>query len=248
MAQNKSNRMRRKVRLRRPIEPLHEQPARLWRAFLTGLVAVIPLAVTAYVIYWLFSAADALFNGIGEFLLPAGWHFPGLGILLAMLLILALGVVLKSSVSSRLALQLGSRVLERIPLIKTVYGGVRDLMLFVSRPQDEDSRHVVLVTLPGELRMIGFVTDPAPAEIVPQLQSADGAKVLAVYLPMSYQIGGYTLYLPEHYLQRLDMPVEAAMRMVLTAGMNRPGTSTVDAAPSDVTAGLDRAAPKAGPV
>lgn len=71
-----------------------------------------------------------------------------------------------------------------------------------------------------------------PARSVPEL-SADGEKVVAVYLPMSYQIGGYTVYLPERYLRRLVMPVEEAMRMVLTAGMNRPredGTRARDSA------------------
>jgi uncharacterized membrane protein len=62
---------------------------------------------------------------------------------------------------------------------------------------------------------------------VPELIRNDDETVVAVYLPMSYQIGGYTLYLPEHCLQRLEMPVEEAMRMVLTAGMNRPRAQTL---------------------
>ena len=202
-------------RSRRPL-------VRLWRTFLTGLVAIIPLGVTVYVVYWLFIAADSLFDGIGEALLPPGWYFPGLGLVFAVLAVLALGAVLNAWVYGRLALTLGNRLLERIPLVKTVYGGVRDLMLFVARPPDADTRHVVLVTLPGDIRLIGFITDTAPEQAVPELARDDGETVLAVYLPMSYQIGGYTLYVPERCLQRLEMPVEAGMRMVLTAGMNRP--------------------------
>jgi len=202
-------------RSRRPL-------VRLWRTFLTGLVAIIPLGVTVYVVYWLFIAADSLFDGIGEALLPPGWYFPGLGLVFAVLAVLALGAVLNAWVYGRLALTLGNRLLERIPLVKTVYGGVRDLMLFVARPPDADTRHVVLVTLPGDIRLIGFITDTAPEQAVPELALDDGETVLAVYLPMSYQIGGYTLYVPERCLQRLEMPVEAGMRMVLTAGMNRP--------------------------
>jgi len=202
-------------RSRRPL-------VRLWRAFLTGLVPIIPLVVTGYVVYWLFTAADALFAGIAQALLPPGWYFPGLGLVFAVLAVLALGAVLNTWVYGQLALRLGNRLLERIPLIKTVYGGVRDLMLFVARPPDPDARHVVLVTLPGDIRLIGFITDTAPAQAVPELALDDGETVLAVYLPMSYQIGGYTLYVPERCLQRLEMPVEEGMRMVLTAGMNRP--------------------------
>ena len=66
--------------------------------------------------------------------------------------------------------------------------------------------------------MVGTVS---PAQAIPEL-TLGGETVLAVYLPMSYQIGGYTLYLPERCIQRLEMSVEEGMRMVLTAGMNRP--------------------------
>jgi len=200
--------------------------ARLWRTFLTGLVAIIPLGVTAYVVYWLFAAADSLFSGIWRALLPQGWYFPGLGLIAAVLAVLALGAVLNAWVFGRVMLRLGTRLLERIPLIKTVYSGVRDLMLFVSRAPDDDSRHVVLVTLPGDIRLIGFITDTAPAQAIPEL-IRDGETVLAVYLPLSYQIGGYTLYFPERCLQRLEMSVEEGMRMVLTAGMNRPRTDSL---------------------
>jgi uncharacterized membrane protein len=208
-------------------EPRSRRPlVRLWRTFLTGLIPIVPVTVTGYVVYWVFTSADSLFRGIGEALLPPGWYFPGLGLVLAVLVVLALGALLNASVYGRLALRLGNRLLERIPLVKTVYGGVRDLMLFVARPPDSDTRHVVLVTLPGDIRLIGFITDPAPAEAVPELGLDNDETVLAVYLPMSYQIGGYTLYLPERCVQRLEMPVEAGMRMVLTAGMNRPRTDS----------------------
>jgi uncharacterized membrane protein len=212
-----------------PKQPSRHPLFRLWSTFLTGLVAVLPLGITLYLLYWLFTAVDSLFIGIGQRLLPPGWYFPGLGIVVAVLVVLALGAVLSAWAFGQLVVTLGNRLLERIPLIKTVYSAVRDLMLFVSRPPDEDTRHVVLVTLPGDLRLIGFITDPAPAQAVPELNVGDGEAVLAVYLPMSYQIGGYALYLPERYVQRLDMSVEEAMRIVLTAGMNR---SRVDGPPA----------------
>lgn len=215
-------------------EALSRRPiARLRRTFLTGLVAIIPLVVTGYVVYWLFATADSLFGGIGRALLPPDWYVPGLGLAVAVLAVLALGAALNASAVGQLMLALSTRVLERIPLIKTVFSGVRDLMLFVSRPQSDDTRHVVLATLPGEIRLIGFITDRAPAQTIPEL-TLDGEAVLAVYLPMSYQIGGYTLYLPERRLQRLAMPVEEAMRMVLTAGMNHSGTDN-PAAPQRMT-------------
>lgn len=206
----------------RPAQVSPRPLVRLWRTFLTGLVAVIPLGVTLYVVYWLFSAADSLFSGIGQRLLPAGWYFPGLGLVIAVLVVLGMGAILNVWSFGRLSLKVGSRLLERIPLIKTVYSGVRDLMLFVSRAPDGDRRHVVVVTLPGDIRLIGFITDSEPVQAVPELSAGDSEKMRTVYLPMSYQIGGYALFLPERCLQRIEMSVEEAMRMVLTAGMNRP--------------------------
>ncbi len=206
----------------RPAPPSRPPLAWLWRAFLTGLVVVVPLAVTLYLLLWLFSVADSLFSGMGQALLPDGWYSPGLGLTVVVLIVVAIGAVVNAWAFGRLILGLANRILERIPLIKSVYGGVRDLMLFVSRSPASEKRRVVLVTLPGEMRLIGFITDAEPAQAVPELNRDDGETVVAVYLPMSYQIGGYTLYLPERCLQRLQMPVEEAMRMVLTAGMNRP--------------------------
>ena len=198
----------------------------LWQTFLTGLAAIIPLGVTLYVVYWLFTAADSLFSGVGQRLLPPEWYFPGLGLLVAVLIVLVVGAILNVSNIGRLALTVSNRLLERIPLIKTVYSAVRDLMQFVARTPDADSRHVVLVTLPDDVRLIGFITDPEPAQAVAELGMGDGEQLLAVYLPMSYQIGGYTLFLPERCLQRIEMSVEAAMRMVLTASMNQPRPQT----------------------
>jgi uncharacterized membrane protein len=67
------------------------------------------------------------------------------------------------------------------------------------------------------MRLLGFVT----RDELPELEAqAGGIDLVAVYLPMSYGIGGYTVYLPKDQCEPLDMPVETAMRMALTAGMS----------------------------
>ena len=72
----------------------------------------------------------------------------------------------------------------------------------------------------GEARLIGFVTRESAPELEPRA-TADG--LVGVYFPMSYQIGGYTLYLPRARLTPLDIGVEEAMRLVLTGGMSARG-------------------------
>jgi len=211
----------------RPGAPLPRGLLRtLWGTFLTGLIAIIPIAATLYVVVWLFTAADALLGGIAQPFLPDNWHIPGIGIVLAILLVLGLGAILQTGILGPPLISLTERVFERIPFVKSVYRGARDLLQFLSHKPEGDHRHVALVTLPGDIRLIGFITDTQPAQVITELADVSDEPLLTVYLPMSYQIGGYTLYLPASCVQRLEMPVEEAMRMVLTAGMNRQRGAT----------------------
>ena len=109
------------------------------------------------------------------------------------------------------------RLIGRIPIVKTVYGAIRDLMqLFPTSTDARDLRSVVVVRL-GNIRVLGFIT----RDDLPELEAlAGGTDLVAVYLPMSYQIGGLTIYLPKDQCEILDMPVETAMRRVITAGMS----------------------------
>ncbi|MDZ7786591.1 MAG: DUF502 domain-containing protein [Halofilum sp. (in: g-proteobacteria)] len=200
----------------------HRLLAWAWRTFLSGLATVLPVAVTAYVIWWLAGAAEAVFGGMARFILPAGWYVPGIGFVMAVALVFLVGAFLNAWLFSRLV-GLGEQVLERIPVIKTVYGGLRELFRFLSRSAgDRDLRHVVSVELQADVHVIGFVTDEDAGRGLPELARGDDDRLVAVYLPMGYQVGGYTLYLPRSRLRPLGLSVEEAMRVVLTAGVNRP--------------------------
>ena len=203
----------------RPLQPL-------WRLFLSGLAAVLPLAITVYLIFWLGGAAESLFGRIVRTLFPDWIYFPGLGILCAIGAILLIGLFVRQWAFGRL-LDLGEDLIRRIPLINTFYTAIRDILNFVSRANERrDLQRVVLIELYPGVQTIGFVTDEAVAEVLPELYEAEGVgdedRLIAVYMPMSYQIGGYTLYLPRDRVRMLDLSVEDAMRVVLTAGVNRP--------------------------
>jgi uncharacterized membrane protein len=108
-------------------------------------------------------------------------------------------------------------LLERIPVVKTIYGASRDFMkLFPAGGKRRDLKRVVLARF-GEARIVGFVTRDDASELGIVEQKED---LVAVYFPMSYQIGGYTLLLPRDRIEPLDMPVETAMRLVLTGGLS----------------------------
>ncbi|HEY0974226.1 MAG TPA: DUF502 domain-containing protein [Solimonas sp.] len=191
---------------------------KLTGTFLTGLLAILPILITVAVIMWLIQAAESVLGGLLSVLLPGSLYLPGMGLLLAILLIFLVGLGLQG-VFMRQFLNWLEDALNRIPLVKTVYGAVRDLTGMLTNKSGRRFSQVVMVQLPNmPIRLVGFVTIENLVEA--GLGSADDE--VAVYLPMSYQIGGYTLMLPRRYLTPLDMDFEAAMRFVITAGLSRP--------------------------
>lgn len=192
----------------------------LSRIFLSGLAAVVPLALTLALLVWLGVQSEKLFGGAVRWLLPEALVFPGLGLILGIAVVFGVGLLMQVWLVQQLFL-LGEALLGRIPLIKTIYGSIRDVMQMFSRHDGEDTGKPVVVRLPGrEEALLGFVTRDGLSD------ELGGADTVAVYLPMSYQIGGYTLLLARDRVEPLDMSAQDAMRFVLTAGL---GTREVDA-------------------
>jgi len=190
---------------------------RLARTFLSGLAAVLPIVITIAVLLWLVALAETALGAVVRVFLPAGSYQRGLGLLLAIGIVFAVGVLMEAVLFRRLMHWLEG-LLNRIPLVKTVYSAVRDLMSLFSKAGTKKFSKVVLVKFPGtEAQLIGFVT----IEDFAGLPIAAAPDAVAVYLPMSYTIGGYTVFLPRHCLTPVDMTLEEAMRFVVTAGMSR---------------------------
>jgi uncharacterized membrane protein len=188
----------------------------LWNLVLKGLAAILPIGVTIYVVVWLATSVEAMLRDVITLVLPARHYWPGLGLLIAILLLLGAGLIVNAYVV-RWFLSQWDQFLERIPFVKTVYGALRDLMKFLpGEGKRRDLQRVVLATF-GDAHVIGFVT----RESVPELALGSGGEaIVAVYFPMSYQIGGYTLYMPRERLRPLDISVEEGMRLVLTGGIS----------------------------
>ena len=194
-----------------------------WRSvvktFLTGLFALLPIMVSLAVVVWLVGVAEKSLGGVVKALLPGTFYLPGMGLVLGLALIFLVGLMMQGFVFRKF-LSVLEDLVERIPLIKTVYHAVKDLTDFIARSRDPDKKfgQVVMVKFPNiPLQMIGFVT----LEDLRSLKLGDdNKKQVAVYLPMSYQIGGYTLLLPREQLTPLDMSIEDGMRFVITAGLS----------------------------
>ncbi len=187
------------------------------RTFLKGLMAVLPIAVTVAVLFWLGSAAESLLGGLLLAVLPEGYYRPGLGLAAGIVLIFLAGTLLKLWLLEAL-FNKGERLLSQLPLVKTLYVGTRDLLGFFSRPGRKPIEQAVLIRLgEGGPRVMGLVTRTDFSDLPHEL-GASGR--VAVYCPFSYAVGGLTVLAPREALERIPLSVEEAMRFAITAGMS----------------------------
>lgn len=186
----------------------------LGRILLKGLLTILPIVLTLYFMYWLGVTAESLLSGPIKFLLPESFYRPGMGLVAGFLLLIIVGLLVNAYIVRRV-IELGESLLLRVPVVKTVFAALRDLTgLMRVGDAGGDLQRVVLVDF-GPGRVIGFVTQENAT--LPGIGTDES--LVAVYLPMSYQIGGYTLYLPRDRIEPTDLSVEAAMRIVLTGGL-----------------------------
>lgn len=188
----------------------------LSKTFFTGMVTVLPVFLTAYVLYWFATSAEHLLGNVLKLVLPEEAYWPGMGLVVAVLLIFAVGVLMHAWVV-RALVAWAERLLYQIPLIKSVYGSLRDFFTLFARSDQQRARQPVMVRIGDtQLEVLGFIMREEFGDLPSELAGAD---CIAVYLPMSYQVGGYTVVLPRAQVRPIDMPMEQAMRFALTAGL-----------------------------
>lgn len=188
----------------------------LGRIFLTGMLTVLPVLATLYLAVWLVSAAERFFGKQLVWLLPDEYYRTGMGLVLAIVMIFLVGLLMHALLFRRL-FGWAERLLLEIPLLRSIYGALRDLFGLFAGHGDEQALQVVSVTLPGTgMRALGFVTRREFGDLPEGIGREDE---IAVYLPMSYQIGGYTLFMPREHATPVAMSREDAMKFILTAGL-----------------------------
>jgi uncharacterized membrane protein len=190
----------------------------LGKLFLKGLAVVIPVALTLAILWWMATSAEQLMGAVLKFTLPTGWYVPGMGLVSGLALIALIGLLSHVLIFQKL-FNLGEAIFHRLPLVKTIYTAIKDFIGYLNPDKESEMNKVVMVQLPGQsFQLIGFVTREQFGDL-PFTPAADDP--VAVYMPMSYQIGGYTLFLPRSCLTPLDIPFEQAMRLVLTGAVTK---------------------------
>ena len=185
----------------------------LGKLFLKGLVVVIPVSLTMAIMWWLAREAEQVLGGLLAEFLPEGWYIPGMGVVSAVAITILVGLLTHVILFQKL-FAFGDTVFQRLPLVKTIYSALKDFIAYLSPDSQIGLSKVVLVKIPGQdFEQLGFVTREDFSRLPIQLTVEDP---IAVYLPMSYQIGGYTLFLPRSCLTPLDMSFEEGMKLVIT--------------------------------
>jgi uncharacterized membrane protein len=191
------------------------------RTFLTGLITILPVTLTLYLLYWLVVSAEAALGSMIRLVLPENLYWPGMGSIAGLVIVFLIGLLMHAYVVQRL-FSWGEQILYRLPLIKSVYGAIRDFLNYFSPDKKNEFEQVVAVAIGDTgMQVIGFVTQ-AVAEEMPEGFREEGS--ILVYLPLSYMIGGYAVLMPRSAVRPLDMTMEEAMRFTLTAGVT--GAST----------------------
>jgi uncharacterized membrane protein len=201
---------------------------RLRNYFLTGLVVAGPVAVTAWLIWSFVTWVDDLVRPFvpaiyrPETYLP--WKIPGSGLVVAFVALTLLGF-LTANLVGRTLLDIGERMLNRMPIVRPIYRTMKQIFETLFSKSGTSFRKVGLVEYPGPgLWSLVFLSQPPSAEIAARIPGGD--EQISVFLPCTPNpTTGFFFYIARNRIIELDIPVEAAMTMLISAGMIQPGAN-----------------------
>jgi uncharacterized membrane protein len=190
--------------------------------FLTGLVVVIPAGLTLYILSFLIGIMDSLLMIIPTRYQPdvlLNIHIPGLGVIFTIILIFVCGLVAKSYFGNRIV-GMGEHLVDKIPFIRSIYKGIKRIADSLLMDRKGSFKKVVLVEYPRKgVYAVGFVTGTANDEV----QARTGQQGIGVFLPMALTpTTGFFVFVPDRDLIYLDMTVEEAFTLIISAGIISP--------------------------
>lgn len=192
----------------------------LKRFFVTGLTAIIPFVITIYVILGLFHFADGVLGKfINKFLYQyIGYEIPGLGIVIAILIIFFLGIIIH--LSRMKLLKWIESVLFRIPLFNKIYLPVRRIVDFLFFPSQKNFKNTVLIEYPRRgIYSLGFITNYESFDF----KEKGRRELCNVFIPSSpYVLTGFTIIVEKKDLIFLEISVEGAIRLIVSGGLLSP--------------------------
>ena len=202
-----------------PTSPL----ARLRAYFLTGVIVTAPISITIFLVWQFLTFLDTQV----EALLPARYNpenylpfsLPGVGLLVVLAFLTLVGM-LTANLAGRTLVRMGERLLSRMPVVRSVYGTLKQIFETVLAQSSRSFREVVLIEYPRRgIGAIGFVTGPTRGEV----QDKADEELVNVFLPTTPNpTSGFLLFVPRKDLIHLDMSIEEGIKLVISGGIVAP--------------------------
>lgn len=212
----------------------------LRRHLVAGLILWVPLLITFFVVRFLIRFVDRTL-----LLLPPPWrpeallgfNIPGLGLILALAILLLTGV-LAANFAGRRLVELGDRIVNRIPLVSGIYSGAKQVAETLFGDSSTSFKRVLLVQYPRTgIWSMCFQTSDAVGEI----QHRTTEDVVCVFLPTTPNpTSGFLLFVPRRELVPLDMPVDEGLRMIISLGVAAPRWKSPEAAKASLAPPRER--------
>ena len=191
--------------------------------FLTGIIVTAPIGLTFYVSFLFIGFIDSKVRNI----IPVKYHYdnilpfeiPGIGLLIVFIMLTFIGF-LTAGIIGRYIIKLGERIIARLPIIRSVYGALKQIFESVLKTSSKSFREVVLIEYPRKgIWAIGFITGDTKGEV----QEISKNTLVNVFLPTTPNpTSGFLLFVPRKDLKVLNMNVEEGIKMVISGGIVTP--------------------------
>jgi len=186
----------------------------LRRNFIAGFFVTVPLVISVAALVWIFGVIDSVAAPLATRVL--GYEVPGLGLVVTLLAVLAVGTVATNVIGRRI-LARGERWLMLVPVFKTIYAPVKQLIVAFSTDNEYGFKRVVMVEDPIRGRIIGFLTKEFTL-----VRHGGNEALVAVYVPTNHLYLGDVAIYPRASVFSPDISVQEGVRMFLTGGMSLP--------------------------
>lgn len=190
--------------------------------FITGLLVLLPIFVTAYIIWVLIKAMDVFLKYIPDKYLPETYiniYIPGLGLILVVILILVVGLLTRNFAGRRVV-QFWDNLVDRIPLARIIYSAVKQFLEAFFFQKSDAFKRVALLEYPRRgIYVLGFITGECKGEA----QLKTNKKMINVFVPTTPNpTSGFYVLAPEDELIILDMSIEDAFKVLISGGIVSP--------------------------
>lgn len=227
---------------------------RIRNNFLTGLIVVAPIGITLYLTWTVVDYVDEVVLPQVLPLVPEAYHpdnllpfsLPGLGLVVFILFLIFIGGLAKNFFGREI-IRIGERWVDRMPIVRSVYNALKQIAETIFAESAASFEKACLVEYPRRgIWAIAFISTDTKGEV--RRRAADGAEMLSVFLPTTPNpTSGFLLFVPKKDVKILDMSVEEAAKLIISAGLISPPENGAAIAPLDPSDGRGAAGPDVSP-